>query len=70
VLLTVLPIAEVFRPAEGFPPAEGPPTVARPPITEKLPTAGKLHRLKLMVANVYTTSSGRLFVIDRYSTQR
>jgi len=53
-----------------LPPAEGLPQAERLLTAEQLPPAGKLHRQTLMAANVCTTSSGRLFVIDRYSKQR
>jgi len=72
----VLPPAERLPPAEGIPPAEGPPTAERHPDSRETPDsrenppAGKLHRRTLMTANVYTTSSSRLFVTDRYSKQR
>jgi len=64
MLPTVLP------PAEGFLPAERLPTAERLPSAERLPPAGKLHRRKLMVANVCNSSSGYHFVIDRNSKQR
>jgi len=54
----------VLPPAEGLSPAE------RLPPTERIPPAGKLHRRALMAVKVFTTSSGRLFVMDRYSKQR
>jgi len=47
-----------------LPPAEGYPTA------EKLPPVGKLHRRKLVAANVCTTKSGRLFFMDRNSKRR
>jgi hypothetical protein len=40
------------------------------PSAEGLPPAGKLHRRTIIVAKDCTTSSGRLFVMDRNSKQR
>ena len=53
-----------------LPPAEGrPPSTSLPP-AERPPPKGKLDRRTLMAANVCTTISGRLFVMDRKSKQR
>ena len=51
----------VLPPPQGPPPAEGLSPAGR------LPPAGKLHQRTLRAANICTTSSGGLFIIDRVS---
>ena len=53
-----------------LPSAAGLPTAERLPTGERLLPAGKLHGRALTAANVCTTSSGRLFVMDSNLKQR
>jgi len=61
---TVLPPAEEFPPTKGLLPAEG----LLP--ADRLPPAGKLHQRTLAAANICTTSSSHLFIMDRISKQQ